>query len=135
MKKIITIIYLFLLSGCATVMRDSNQIVPIQANIDDVYIEILDANGAIVYSGKTPTTVWLKTSRKGYFSPAKYTVKAYKEGYVTQYTTIDWHISNWYWFGNIVFGYVVGWFFVDPLTGKMYYLDDIATINMPLKQD
>lgn len=112
-------------------MRDSSQIVPIQANVDDVDIEITNSDGATVYRGKTPTTIWLKTAKKGYFSPETYYVKASKNGYVTQYTTINWHISNWYWFGNLVFGFIAGWFFVDPLTGKMYYLDDIATINMP----
>ena len=133
MKKLAIIICLFWLSGCATVMRDSNQIVPIQANVDDVNIEITNSDGAVVYSGKTPTTVQLKTAKKGYFSPETYYVKASKKGYVTQYTTIDWHISNWYWFGNLIFGYVAGWFLVDPLTGKMYYLDDVATIHMPKK--
>lgn len=57
MKKLAIIICLFWLSGCATVMRDSNQIVPIQANVDDVNIEITNSDGAVVYSGKTPTTV------------------------------------------------------------------------------
>ena len=57
------------LMGCATVMRDSSQIIPIQANIDNVDIEITNSDGAVVYTGKTPTTVWLKTAKKGYFSP------------------------------------------------------------------
>ena len=130
-KKGLMLLLTITLMGCATVMRDSSQIIPIQANIDNVDIEITNSDGAVVYTGKTPTTVWLKTTKKGYFSPEKYYVKASKNGYVTQYTTIDWHISNWYWFGNFVFGFIAGWFFVDPLTGKMYYLDDIATIQMP----
>ncbi len=130
-KKGLMLLLTITLMGCATVMRDSSQIIPIQANIDNVDIEITNSDGAVVYTGKTPTTVWLKTAKKGYFSPEKYYVKASKNGYVTQYTTIDWHISNWYWFGNFVFGFIAGWFFVDPLTGKMYYLDDIATIQMP----
>ena len=129
-KKGLMLLLTITLMGCATVMRDSSQIIPIQANIDNVDIEITNSDGAVVYTGKTPTTVWLKTAKKGYFSPEKYYVKASKNGYVTQYTTIDWHISNWYWFGNFVFGFIAGWFFVDPLTGKMYYLDDIATIQM-----
>ena len=130
-KKGLMLLLTITLMGCATVMRDSSQIIPIQANIDNVDIEITNSDGAVVYTGKTPTTVWLKTAKKGYFSPETYYVKASKNGYVTQYTTIDWHISNWYWFGNFVFGFIAGWFFVDPLTGKMYYLDDIATIQMP----
>ena len=130
-KKGLMLLLTITLMGCATVMRDSSQIIPIQANIDNVDIEITNSDGAVVYTGKTPTTVWLKTAKKGYFSPEKYYVKASKNGYVTQYTTIDWHISNWYWFGNFVFGFIAGWFFFFFLTGKMYYLDDIATIQMP----
>lgn len=131
MKRFL-VLMLFLLSGCATIIRDSNQAVPIQANIDDVNIEIKNSKGSIVYSGRAPTTVWLKTSEGGYFKPEKYYIKASKQGYATQYTTIDWHVSLWYWLGNLVFGGLIGWFIVDPLTGDMYYLDDIATINMPL---
>ena len=84
---------------------------------------------------QTPTTLDLRTSRSGYFNPEKYFIKASKNGYVTQYTPIDYHISNWYWFGNAVFGGLIGWFIVDPMTGKMYYLDDVATVNMtPLQK-
>ena len=133
MKKLI-LAFTVLLTSCATIIRDSNQVVPVQANVDDVDIEITNSDGAVVYTGKTPTTVWLKTSKRGYFSPETYHVKASKNGYTTQYTVIDWHISNWYWFGNLVFGFLAGWFIVDPLTGKMYYLDDIASIQMPKQE-
>ena len=72
----------------------------------------------------------LKPAKTGYFSPEKYIIKASKEGYATQFTPIDYHISNWYWLGNLGFGFLVGWFIVDPMTGKMYYLDEVATVNM-----
>ena len=129
MKKLV-LSFVILLAGCATIVRDSNQNVPVQSNVEDVDIEITNSSGAVVYTGKTPTTVWLKPSKDGYFSSEKYRVKASKKGYTTQYTLIDSHISNWYWFGNIVFGGLIGWFIVDPLTGKMYYLDDLANIQM-----
>ena len=73
---------------------------------------------------------YLKTAKPGYFKPENYQIKASKDGYATQYTPIDSHISNWYWFGNLVFGGLIGWFIVDPLTGDMYYLDEVATVNM-----
>ena len=72
----------------------------------------------------------MKPGNSGYFSPEKYLIKASKDGYATQYTPIEWHISKWYWFGNIAFGGLIGWFIVDPITGKMYYVDEIANIQM-----
>lgn len=129
MKKILVFAVL-LLAGCASIVRDNTQVVPIQSNVENADIEITNSKGAIVYTGQTPTTVWLKPSSSGYFSPEKYVVKASKKGYSTSYTSIDWHISNWYWFGNFVFGGLVGWFIVDPLTGKMYYLDEVANIQI-----
>ena len=131
MKKFSKILlFVLALSGCASIMRDGSQIVPIQSNVEDVNIEVTNSQGAIVYKGKTPAIVYLKTAKTGYFNPEKYLIKASKKGYSTQYTPIDYHISNWYWFGNFVFGGLIGWFIVDPITGEMYYLDEIATVNM-----
>ena len=131
MKEIFKILLCVLsLSGCASIMRDGSQIVPIQSNVEDVSIEVTNSQGAVVYKGKTPATVYLKTAKTGYFNPEKYLIKASKKGYSTQYTPIDYHISNWYWFGNIVFGGLIGWLIVDPITGEMYHLDEIATVNM-----
>ena len=129
MKKYL-LLFILVLSGCASIVRDNTQVVPIQSNIENADIEITNSKGAVVYTGQTPTTVWLKPSSSGYFSPETYMIKASKKAYSTQYTPIDWHVSNWYWFGNIAFGGLIGWFIVDPLTGKMYYLDDVAHVQM-----
>ena len=131
MKKYLSIaIAALFLSGCASIVRDSYQSVPVQADMDNVDIEITNSQGALVYKGQAPTTVMLKTSKSGYFSPEKYTLKASKPGYGTRYQSIDWHVSNWYIFGNLVFGGLLGWFVVDPLTGDMYYLDEVASVNL-----
>ncbi len=132
MKKLLAIaVTMLCLSGCASIVRDSYQSVPVQANVDNVDIEITNSEGRVVYTGQAPTSVLLKTSKSGYFSPEKYTVKASKAGYATQYETIDWHVSNWYIFGNLVFGGLLGWFVVDPLTGEMYYLDEVSSVYLP----
>mgnify|MGYP000813514811 CR=1 FL=1 len=124
------------MTGCASIIRDNTQIVPIQANVENAKIEVTNSSGAVVYSGQTPTTVYLKSSKSGYFNPEKYIIKASKDGYATGFTTIDYHVSNWYWFGNILFGGLIGWFIVDPITGDMYYLDEVATVNLtPLPKE
>ena len=69
------------LTGCASIIRDNTQIVPIQANVENAKIEVTNSSGAVVYSGQTPTTVYLKSSKSGYFNPEKYIIKASKDGY------------------------------------------------------
>ena len=130
MKKIFLILFTFYLEGCASIIRDNNQTIPIRSNVEGADIKIVNQYGATVYQSKTPTIVNLKTSTPGYFSPAKYTLYASKPGYQTYITPINWHVSGWYIIGNLGFGGLIGWLIVDPLTGKMYYLDEEINLNM-----
>ena len=122
--------FLSLLTACATVMRDNSQSVPIKANIENVDIKVINKNGEVVFKGQTPTTINLKTSTSGYFNPEKYTVIASKDGYKTEQKIVDWHVSGWYYAGNLLIGGLIGYLIVDPLTGDMYYLDENVYINM-----
>lgn len=48
MKKVSKILLCVLaLSGCASVMRDDSQIVPIQSNVEDVNIEVTNSQGLL----------------------------------------------------------------------------------------
>ena len=38
-------------------------------------------------------------------------------------------LDAWYW-GNILFGGLIGWFFVDPVTGAMYKLPERTSANL-----
>ena len=122
--------FLSLLTACATVMRDNSQSVPIKANIENVDIKVINKNGEVVFKGQTPTIINLKTSTSGYFNPEKYTVIASKDGYKTEQKIVDWHVSGWYYAGNLLIGGLIGYLIVDPLTGDMYYLDENVYINM-----
>lgn len=135
MKKVFLISILTLIvsvmSSCATIMRDSNQSIPIKSNIDKVDIRIINQRGETVFEGQTPTVLSLNSSEKnGYFNPEKYTVIASKNGFKTQQVVIDWHISGWYIVGNLFFGGLIGYLLIDPLTGDMYYLDSEVNLNM-----
>lgn len=66
----------------------------------------------------------------GYFNPEKYTIVASKDGFQTQTSVIDWHVSGWYWAGNFVIGGLIGYLIIDPITGDMYYLDEEVNLNM-----
>ena len=131
MKKLFFIFMgLTILSACATVMRENSQIIPIKANVEKVNIKIMDKSGQTIFEGQTPTTINLKTATGGYFDPQKYTVIASKDGYKTQNQIIDWHVSGWYYAGNLVIGGLIGYLIIDPLTGDMYYLDEEVNINL-----
>lgn len=135
MKKSFLILTISILAGiltaCATVMRDNTQTIPIKANIEKVDIKITNKAGEVVFEGQTPTTLTLNTAcSSGYFNPEKYTVIASKDGFKTQTTIIDWHVSGWYWAGNFVIGGLLGYLIIDPITGDMYYLDEEVNLNM-----
>jgi hypothetical protein len=134
MKNILLALTVFvfagMLSSCATIMRDKTQIVPITSSVNQVNIKITDKGGRTIFEGQTPTTLTLNTSSGGYFNPEKYTVTASKPGYKDQTIIVDWHVSNWYIYGNLMFGGLIGYLIVDPLTGDMYYLDENVNLNM-----
>lgn len=135
MKKLFLLLTITVMSGilsaCATIMRDNNQTIPIKANVEKVDIKITNKAGEVIFEGTTPTTINLKTSVKGgYFNPEQYTITASKDGFKTQTSVIDWHVSGWYYAGNFIFGGLIGYLIVDPLTGDMYYLDEEVHLNM-----
>lgn len=137
MKKLILMlsvgIFISTLCSCATIMRENNQAVQIKSNIEKIDIKILNKAGEVVFEGKTPTTITLKSSGKGgYFNPEQYTVIATKDGYSKQTVLIDWHVSGWYYIGNLLIGGLIGYLVIDPLTGDMYYLDEQVNLNMTL---
>lgn len=123
------------LSACATIMRDNSQTIPITSSTDNVDIRIADKSGKVIFVGQTPASVNLKTAAGGYFDPQEYTITASKDGFKNQTTIIDWHVSAWYWAGNLILGGLIGYLIIDPITGDMYYLDEDVHLNMtPIKK-
>ncbi len=90
--------------------------------------EIRNRSGQIVHTGNAPSTVTLK-SGKGYFSGQTYTLLFKKDGYSDRTVTLDSDISGWYW-GNILFGGLIGMLIVDPATGAMYKLPESISADM-----
>ena len=129
--RYISILTILFLSGCASIVSSDLHKVSIESNEPDVNYVITNRKNEIIAQGKTPATVDLVSSYK-YFSGEKYTVKAHKEGFSDNYRDIDSSLSNWYLFGNIIFGGLIGWFIVDPLTGAMYTLPD--KVSVPIEK-
>lgn len=111
-----------LLSGCATIVGDKTQLIPISSTPSDALVVITDETGSDIYKGQTPTTVTLPKSDGSYWGKKSFSVEITKEGYETQVVPITANANGWYIAGNFVFGGLIGWFVIDPLSGAMYTL-------------
>jgi hypothetical protein len=138
MKKIYTSSFSLLLaavmltsSGCASIVSKTSYQVPINSDPKGAKITITDFKGRQVHSAETPTTVHLRAGA-GYFKKAGYLVKFELEGYDTKTVPVTFDINGWY-FGNVLFGGLVGMLIVDPATGAMWKLDT-KFVNETLKQ-
>jgi len=118
---------LFYLSGCASIVSGGPKTMPIMSQPDDATVEILDIQkeNVVIMKAKTPYTAVLERSA-GYFQPAKYKIRVAKEGYLPYETQIDASLNGWY-FGNAIFGSLLGILIIDPATGAMWkiYEDNV----------
>lgn len=132
-KNSLLIALLLSLSGCATIMGDKTQTIPITSTPSEASISVRDEAGEEVFKGATPTTVTLNKSTGSYFGKKSYTVTIAKDGFVTQVIPLTASINGWY-IGNIIFGGLIGWLAVDPFNGGMYTLSPDA-VKMTLATD
>lgn len=115
-------------TGCASIISDSAYPVAITSIPDQADFVVTNQKGDKVHSGKTPSTVTLK-SGAGYFDGEKYSINLSKDGYKDQVTTVDTYLNGWY-FGNFAFGGLLGMLVIDPLTGAMWRLPEKAPTTM-----
>ncbi len=111
-----------ILTGYAAIMSTDSHNLPVRSSPDDATITITDETEAEVYSGKTPMTVVLKKSNGNYFGKKSYKIVISKPGYGTQTIPIMTSANGWYMFGNLIFGGLIGYLIMDPLSGNMYKL-------------
>jgi len=123
------IIALMLNTGCASIVSKSKYPVSITTEPTAAKIEIKDQDGIVRFAGTSPATAILD-SGNGYFTRARYTVTASKDGYNSSTFPLQNSIDGWYW-GNILFGGLIGLLIVDPITGAMFQIDSPAA-NMSL---
>lgn len=120
-KVVCSLLVLFLLFGCASIVSKRHYNVSITSSPNLARVEVRDETGNTIHEGTTPTSVTLGTKR-GYFKGKNYIVKFYLEGYQPYEVAIKRSLDGWYVFGNFVFGGLIGWLIVDPLTGAMWKL-------------
>ncbi len=117
---VLSISFLFLTS-CASIVSKSSYPITINSSPSEAKVVITDKNGLQIFAGNTPATLSLK-SGSGFFGKARYQIKLTKKGYESKIIPIESSLDGWY-FGNILFGGLIGMLIVDPATGAMYKLD------------
>lgn len=112
----------FVLTGCASIIGSTSETITVSSSVEGAKLTVYDEDSFPVWGATTPTAVRLK-KKAGYFSGNTYSLKLEKPGYQTQMKTLDTELSVLYW-GNLIFGGVLGLFIVDPLTGAMWTFED-----------
>ncbi|OOZ39598.1 hypothetical protein BOW53_10965 [Solemya pervernicosa gill symbiont] len=117
-----------LLSGCSSIISKSDYAVAITSHPENANFVVTNKSGMKVDSGMTPATVSLKSS-SGFFEGETYTIVVSKDGYSDKSYTMTSSIDGWY-FGNILFGGIIGMLIVDPMTGAMYNLPEQVVVSL-----
>lgn len=125
MKKIFKVSLIlfisFLFTDCASIVSKSKWPLEINTTPSGAKISITNRTGENVYEGKSPATVTLKSGSE-FFKKESYVVKLSLDGYADKTINVTCDVNGWY-FGNIVFGGIIGFLIIDPATGAMYKLD------------
>ncbi len=108
------------LTGCATIVGDKTQTLPISSNPDGANFVVQDEQDMVVFRGVTPSKVQLEKSTGKYFGKKEYKITFTKAGYQPQTYQLETKPNGWYIGGNLVFGGLIGYLAVDPFNGGMY---------------
>lgn len=118
-------------SNCASIVSKSSYPISINSNPSGATVSITDKKGNEVFKGQRPATATLK-SGAGFFARAQYQVKISSTGYAEQIIPVTFKMNGWYW-GNLLFGGVLGMLIIDPATGAMWKLET-PPINVTLNK-
>lgn len=130
--SVFMVLSFLMLNGCASIVAGGPQVIPIKSNPSEAKLKIVNLrDGNAMYAGTTPYTVTLERGA-GYFKKSRYNVIVEKEGYQPKEILIEGSPNGWYILGNIVFGGLIGWLIVDPITGAMWTLSP-SDINLNLE--
>jgi len=119
-------------ASCASIVSKTSYPVTVDSTPRDADVTITNRRGEQVFSGKTPAMVRLK-SGAGFFKNAKYAVTISKNGFTSKTVELRATLNGWY-FGNIIFGGLIGLLIIDPATGAMYRLNQLD-VNETLQNE
>lgn len=117
----------WLACGCASILNGTHDELRIESLPVDARFEIHDDGGTVLTSGRTPARVRLPRKR-GYLSPARYTVQCSKDAFLPSSTAIRSRMSGWAIVDMI--GLSVLMLAIDPVTGGMWELEDPPAIQL-----
>ena len=118
-----------LATGCSSIVDGRAQHVKINSNPVGAKFSIYDKEGKAVVTNTTPANLVLNR-RHGYFNGEDYKIIFEAPGYYPYEVHVKSTVDGWY-FGNILFGGLIGLLIVDPATGAMYTLKpDELNINL-----
>lgn len=137
-KTITFIAVTLILTSCASIVSSSSWPLTVKSEPAGAQVQITNRNGISVFNGQTPAVISLK-SGSGFFTSESYLVKITLDGYEEKTIPVKCTLNGWY-FGNIVFGGLIGLLIVDPATGAMYRLetnniDESLTTNATSKTE
>ena len=123
MKKFIILIYIVLLSGCASIMNDKVQSVEVVSQKGPTKFEVFNKEGIKVTEGVTPKNILLDKAGTGAFDPQEYKIKS-----DTNEVKLKPKVSNWV-YGNSVFLFFafVG-ASIDMISEKSWVFEDKVEI-------
>lgn len=123
MRKFSVYIFVIVLfSSCATIVSKSTWPFSVDTHPSGAKVVITNKKGKEIFRGRTPTAMRLK-SGAGFFAKESYVVTLSMDGFETTKINVECKINGWY-FGNIVFGGLLGLLIIDPATGAMFKLAD-----------
>src|SRR5881394_964984 len=109
-----------LLSGCASIVSGGGrQRISVKSDPGQAQITVTDDRGVLVLTTNCPCRITL--SRGDVYRRVTYKVRFEKQGFEPQELLLRGGVNGWY-FGNILFGGVIGFAVVDPITGAMWTL-------------
>lgn len=132
---LVSMLFFTLLCGCASIVSDSKYPVAVSSEPNEATFQVVNQDGQIIYRGKTPTVVSLK-SGDGYFKKAKYKVIFEKDGYQSTTSEIEASFDGWY-LGNALFfttDLLLGFLVIDPATGAMWKIDENVYVELLSEQ-
>jgi hypothetical protein len=121
LKKLLFLFLIPFMAGCASIVSKSNWPFSVDSNPSGARVSITNRKGVEVFKGRTPAAMRLK-SGSAFFTKESYTILLSMPGYETRKINVECKLNGWY-FGNVVFGGLIGLLIVDPATGAMYRLD------------
>jgi hypothetical protein len=117
------------LAGCATIVHGGPRPISVGSSPSGAKVSIYDRSNVLVQTTTTPFVAQLNT-KYGYFKGQTYRLVFELPDHANAEVKLDSSLSGWY-FGNLIFGGVIGMLIVDPLTGAMYNLTP-EKIEQPL---